>query len=1127
MSFYDDSKTIGRFPPRRQQLPAAANIDTGAYRVLFTRGEDVMTPVEYRRSFGQSFEQAMLGGSYGMDDELLARSFQMSSTAYACTEFCATTASTVPMRVIDDRHQPLDGTPLTYFINTLAARLIADTVRSALIWGRFYLRKRYNKGGWPTGIEWINPLCVRELLGTDRDVIGYEIRNPVNFQIEQIPAKQMIYQQVFDPHPGLNGLSKFEVAARQIGVEMGVATYAATFFINGSHPDGFLSFDIPLTDEQFNDARDEWRANFKGAKNAHKTAVMPGGARWTPITAVPKDLAMVELKASEHKEICAIFQVDPILVGLEGVADPLSANSTYSSAEVAHVRRVTLPLFNTIILPALNEQWSQTDFDNPYLLEVDEQRVPTLTDANLVRSSTAISLASGRILDYDESREIVGREPRTDYIKRDPTDALAIFRDTAISLGQFRQMMGLDQSPLDDMWNVPGLGLVPGSELRTLWQKRMLGAPSVFNTPPITGEPLPQPVIAAQGSDEPAPLSKPPLRAFESGFAFLGKFSSVSEICPIQDVLKGLLPNADFMLPNDFHVTPLISEDATAEAAAEIVRLYETKGLLPVIVGEVAQFETPDGYAIHLVIRRQQTLVDLQRDLVDHITAQGFSVSDYSQPDAYKPHITLAYSKTPIPQFPITPFALVLDAIDIHDERGSQVNRIRLRSAGGTQPALRRAAMPLVLGVSFASHQFVKQARVVLAEALTSLGILGGDWVDEADYRLPMVVADEWNPSAAADFIRRVDFEDTRKFDLTTAGYTLSGDGIYLRLNGLPSGLNKSLVLDLEAAGLTPDFVPDEAMIRLVRVERSADVEALVANEAWPALDALPLVANNLTLWLGDQPYHEWPLRGVSPARSRELAAWKRAVGKHGAAYAFRAESLHGSKVARLIRDGLAVALLLDDEAERSDMVAMLFDAAAFMLDDQKAVRAGYSDTRLEFYETLLGLFRDAQQSEISRQKLAGQMRSALRVYGLRAYRDGMNEVGHDPESFSADELNVFRDWQARQSEFVSKFGAEVFGQGISENEVDLRANMWADVSLYEIYLRGKAMGAPKKRYIWRYDPLAEHCDDCATLNGQVHTLPEWLEAGHIPGQQGQRCKQGCKCGLHETEEPARGNYLL
>jgi len=86
---------------------------------------------------------------------------------------------------------------------------------------------------------------------------------------------------------------------------------------------------------------------------------------------------------------------------------------------------------------------------------------------------------------------------------------------------------------------------------------------------------------------------------------------------------------------------------------------------------------------------------------------------------------------------------------------------------------------------------------------------------------------------------------------------------------------------------------------------------------------------------------------------------------------------------------------------------------------------------------------------------------------------------------------------------------------------------MWADVSLYEIYLRGKAMGAPKKRYIWRYNPLAEHCDDCATLNGQVHTLPEWLEAGHIPGQQGQRCKQGCKCGLHETEEPARGNYLL
>ncbi|NJM55318.1 MAG: hypothetical protein HC841_04855 [Verrucomicrobiae bacterium] len=85
----------------------------------------------------------------------------------------------------------------------------------------------------------------------------------------------------------------------------------------------------------------------------------------------PKDLALAELKMSEREDICGVFEVDPILVGLKGVADPLSANSTFGRAEVAHIRGVTIPFLRSVVLHALNMQWAQRDFREPHLIEVD------------------------------------------------------------------------------------------------------------------------------------------------------------------------------------------------------------------------------------------------------------------------------------------------------------------------------------------------------------------------------------------------------------------------------------------------------------------------------------------------------------------------------------------------------------------------------------------------------------------------------------------------------------------------------------------------------------------------------------------------------------------------------------
>jgi hypothetical protein len=139
----------------------------------------------------------------------------------------------------------------------------------------------------------------------------------------------------------------------------------------------------------------------------------------------------------------------------------------------------------------------------------------------------------------------------------------------------------------------------------------------------------------------------------------------------------------------------------------------------------------------------------------------------------------------------------------------------------------------------------------------------------------------------------------------------------------------------------------------------------------------------------------------------------------------------------------------------------------------------------------------------------------------LQAFRDGMNAVNYDPESLSAEELATFRDWQSKVSGFVTAFGAEVFKQGITEAEVTQRANLWADVSLKEIYIFGVAAGNSEQRVIWDLDEQVEdHCDDCPRLAGHIRTLKYFLKIGLYPGSGRTQCKLGCKCRLVITDKP-------
>lgn len=237
-----------------------------------------------------------------------------------------------------------------------------------------------------------------------------------------------------------------------------------------------------------------------------------------------------------------------------------------------------------------------------------------------------------------------------------------------------------------------------------------------------------------------------------------------------------------------------------------------------------------------------------------------------------------------------------------------------------------------------------------------------------------------------------------------------------------------------------------------------------------------------------------------------ELDAWEKKVRNKGAVKAATFVCQHlDAPLAMYVK-----AMLLT-EPSRED-VRVLFDEVR----DAAALKA-YPDTRSGFKDTILGFITDAQANDIQRQAFAARMRMALRRYGLLAFRDGMNKVGYDPESFSQEELGVYRDWERQQSGYVTDFGAEIFKQGITETEVAVRAEIWTNASLDTVMYEGMTLGAPEKEMRWNRNPEKDSCETCIANDGQVKTLKDWRKAG-MPKSRGLACGGfHCGCGLEEA----------
>ena len=141
----------------------------------------------------------------------------------------------------------------------------------------------------------------------------YDEQNP-NFREQGeiiLPAEQVLHIPGlgFD---GLVGYSPIAMAKNAIGLAVACDEYGASFFANGASPSAVLEH--PGVIKNPVRVREAWHRAY-GSGNAHKTAILEEGMKYTPISIPNNEAQFLETRKFQIEEIARLYRVPLHMIG--------------------------------------------------------------------------------------------------------------------------------------------------------------------------------------------------------------------------------------------------------------------------------------------------------------------------------------------------------------------------------------------------------------------------------------------------------------------------------------------------------------------------------------------------------------------------------------------------------------------------------------------------------------------------------------------------------------------------------------------------------------------------------------------------------------------------------------------
>ena len=185
-----------------------------------------------------------------------------------------------------------------------------------------------------------------------------------------------------------------------------------------------------------------------------------------------------------------------------------------------------------------------------------------------------------------------------------------------------------------------------------------------------------------------------------------------------------------------------------------------------------------------------------------------------------------------------------------------------------------------------------------------------------------------------------------------------------------------------------------------------------------------------------------------------------------------------------------------------------------------------FDATRASFISDFKDLVSAGLADDVSRRRAGTVLRAQISRLGRTAYDDGLKAGGVD-DGLSDDDLAVATLLIAEASGYVTPFLNEVYQQGLTDAEIDARADAWANKTLTPFYQQGLASADANGLYEWVLGETDKHCASCQKMSGQKHRLKEYMAKDIKPQSSVLNCGgYHCACSLVKTTGRAIGRWL-
>ena len=138
---------------------------------------------------------------------------------------------------------------------------------------------------------------------------------------EQIPflEDEIIHHKFINPQNQIYGFSPLQAASSPVGKLGEIDRFEYSLLKNNARPEGVLTTDQSLTEQEFNRIKKTWQENYGSIGNKGRTVLLEKGINYTPISFSPKDLGFDTTKKWSREEIATIFGVPMSKISPENV----------------------------------------------------------------------------------------------------------------------------------------------------------------------------------------------------------------------------------------------------------------------------------------------------------------------------------------------------------------------------------------------------------------------------------------------------------------------------------------------------------------------------------------------------------------------------------------------------------------------------------------------------------------------------------------------------------------------------------------------------------------------------------------------------------------------------------------